>query len=330
MGFLNKLLKQTTKPEDVDLLLAESIRDLVKARSGKREEEDEAPRCKYGHICKSFEAEDGSEDEEKKCKKSEGCNDFAKVDEKAEKGKKDVKSFLGDDDSEGAGLDDEYAAKDDKDEAAEKAAASRQKKVAEDAKKSKGKDSIEDTIEDGQQDVYFEDEDDNDLPGGEYDIPDEQGHETGILTNHGRKVATKAKKSRYEEDPFVQVVDLLGNVALLLDQNLKQNDRIAKGMAVMLKSMQKSNTDLELIKSQTPGYPMQPVMFAPAARKKVEGKETYGEEQVRDALVKGMTSGIIDSELVRDFDAFVGRPGVSATEWVKDQLDDNLRKALSL
>ncbi len=346
MSFLDKLIKKTSHTssgEEIDRLLAEGMSVIAKSRAHRDEDEDEEeevkksrkeekeePSCKHAHMCKSFSAQEDTEDEERKCEKAGSCEDFEKPEDKSRKSKKDVKPLLGDEEDEGIDEDDiDDEPEDEEDEKAEKKATKSQKKVAEEAKKSrKSKEDIQGAIKSSQKDVYF-DPDEDDLPDEDLDIPEEEGRQKGIITNQGRRVAEKAKKSRAEEDPMTDVVDLLGHVALLLDQSLKQNERMTKSMLVMMKSQQKINADMELVKSQTPGYPMAPVMFAPSVRKKAS-KEEYRPNQVRDALQKGMMNGMVEAELVRDFDAFVGRPGVSVTEWVEDQLSENLRKALSL
>lgn len=345
MSWLDKLLKKTAGPNDIDLMLTESVRDLIKARYGKKDEEEETEhkKCRLAHKCRDFEPHDGTEENEKKCRHVGECEDFEEEKDKArksrsKKAKEDVKPFLGDDKDEGI---DETEInydepEDEPDEEAEEEAAERQKRVAKRSQKSrkakiKEQKDIQDTIDEDQEEVYFDEDEDDDLPGSEYNMPEEEGHEHGIITNYGRRIkGRKAKKSLQEENPMADLLEIMGNVAVLLDGSLKQMDKLTKSTAVIMKSLQKLNGDMELVKSQTPGYPMQPLMYAPPAKGNSGQKVTYHEEQVRDALIKGMQSGQVDPELLRDFEGWIGRPGASVTEWVTDSLDETTRKALGL
>lgn len=311
MDFLDDLLKKTSPSnDDIDRMLEERYRDLVKSHKRRVEDDDE---------------EELEEEEEEKSRK-------------AKKGKKDIKEFLGDDDDEG--IDEEEEAADEEprdyaDEEAEEEAAEREKKILRRKARSKKlrtreREDIQDAI-DEDEGAYFDDEDDGDFSEEEFDIPEEQGDEEGIITNYGRRVKGKAKKS-LNDDAFMDIdfIDFLGDIAMLLEATLKEQNKIKKAVAVLVKSQQKFNSDMELIKSQTPIYPMPPLMYKPTIQEKKNNQPKYSQEQVREALMKGMYSGQVNADLVRDFEVFVQRPNASVDEWVNDMLDEPVKKALGL
>lgn len=336
MSLLDKLLKKTSvSPEDTDRMLSEAVRDLTKSLKYEDDEEDEEEEKKKA---KKRHNEDEEEIKSRKKKIDDEDEEEEKEEEEEEyksrrtkKGKKDVKDFI----EEDVDVEDEFPyeePEDEEDEEAEEEVAERQNEIAKRSyrKNRRKNDDIEDMIEEAQEDVYFDDEDDDDLPEEEFEIPEEQGHEEGIITNYGRRIRKKTKKSFYE-DTMSDLVEMIADMALLLEANLKQNQKIAKSLAVMMKSQQKINADMELIKSQAPTYPMAPFTYIPTVNtKKTNSGKEYSDEQVREALVKGMTSGKISGDLLRDFEAWMSKPGARVTDWVNDMLDEPLKKTLGL
>ncbi|MGB9660657.1 MAG: hypothetical protein ACPL5F_01395 [Moorellaceae bacterium] len=342
MDFLKKLLKKTASSEDIDRLLAESVHELIKARHSRAEEEEEdeedleekARRAKKAkdmpkEIEVEVELEDEDEEEEKEEEKARKS--------RSKKAKKEIKEFIGDKEDEGIDeteIDYEEPI-DEEDLKEEEKAAEKQKRIAQRSQKAKKKehaeDDIEEAIEEDQEDAYFEEEDDEDLPGEAFELPEEQGHGKGIITNYGRRIEAKGRKTKKSmyDDPLEDMVEIMGYTTLVLDRIANQQAKLMKATAALMKAMQKINADQELIKAQTPGYPMAPLMYMPP--KKVENKkEQYTVEQVRGALYKALEAGRIEPSLLQDFDAWMGRPGASPTEWVNDTLDEPLRKAIGL
>jgi hypothetical protein len=332
MSLLDKLLKKTAvTAEDTDKMLSEAVRDLTKSLKYEDDEEDE------GEKKKAKKKYDDEEEIKAKKKKKDYEDEDEEEEEykskKTKKGKKDVEDFIEDD----VDVEDDFPydePEDEEDEEAEEEAAEREKEIAKRSQKKSRKKNydydVDEVIEEDQDDVYFDDEDDEDLPEEEFDIPEEQGHEKGIITNYGRRIKGKTKKS-FNDDAMSDVVEMLADVALLLEATLKQNQKMAKSLVAMMKSQQKINADMELIKSQSPTYPMLPLMYMPtiSTKKNTNGKE-YSEEQVREALVKGMTAGQVSGDLLRDFEAYISKPGAKVTDWVNDMLDEPIKKTLGL
>lgn len=328
------------KFENTDRMLSKRIRDLTKSLKYEDDEEDEEEEKKKARKKHNEDEEevksrkkkiDDEDEEDEEVEEEEEEEEEEYKSRRTRKGKKDVEDFI----EEDVDVEDEFPyeePEDEEDEEAEEEVAERQNKIARRSyrKNRRKDDDIEDMIEEDQEDVYFDDEDDDDLPGEEFEIPEEQGHEEGIITNYGRRIRKKVRKSFYE-DTMSDLVEVVADLTLLTEANLKLSRKIAEAVAVMMKSQQKINADMELIKSQAPTYPMAPFTYIPTVntRKTNSGKE-YSEEQVREALVKGMTSGKISGDLLRDFEAWMSKPGARVTDWVNDMLDEPLKKTLGL